>query len=108
MGTIIRRKHSSRSQLGPYKRHELLFGEIMYPLSGYTGYGDGRSTDLDDFINDDMRVDWEANREELLAFWASGEYTTSYADAKPWLFDRGTPGTLPWAAGVFDMKEVAE
>ena len=45
MGTIVRRKHTSRSQLGPYKRHELLFGEILYPLSGYTGYGDGRSTD---------------------------------------------------------------
>ena len=39
MGTIIGRKHTSRSELGPYKRHELLFGEILYPLSGYTGYG---------------------------------------------------------------------
>ena len=55
-----------------------------------------------------MRADWEANRAELMAFWASGEYTTEYPDAKPWLFDRGTPGTLPWAAAVFDEKEAAE
>jgi hypothetical protein len=106
MPTVIRRKHTSRRQLGPYRRHELLFGEIFYPVSGYDGYGDGLNKDLAAFIDDNMKADWEANRDELMAFWASGEYTTSdvFPGSLPWLFDRGTPGKLPWAAKMFDAK----
>jgi hypothetical protein len=50
-----------------------------------------------------MRADWVANRDELLAFWKSGECTTSaiFPDSKPWLFAFGDPDTLPWAATVF-------
>src|SRR4051794_15963012 len=99
MTTIIRRKRTSRMEIGPYKRHELLVGEIRYPVS-YSGYGDGVGTDLVTFITAEMRIDWEANRAELLAFWQSGDYTAPriFPDSKPWLFVCGTADTLPWAA----------
>jgi hypothetical protein len=82
----------------------LLTGEIDYPMQGYTGYGDGTGTDLAAFIGDEMRADWKTHREELLKFWASGEYTTGeiFPDSKPWLFVCGRPGTVPWAARQFD------
>jgi hypothetical protein len=104
MTTIIRRKRTSRTELGPYRRHELLTGKIVYPVEGYTGYGDGSGRDLAAFISNDMRADWEANRDELLAFWRSGECTVSaiFANSKPWLFAYGSPDTLPWAARVLD------
>jgi len=109
MSTVVRRKRTSRSELGPYRRHELLTGEIMYPVMGYTGYGDGENTDLTAFISDEMRADWEANRDELLKFWRSGEYTCgeTFPDSVPWLFVRGSRGTLPWAAKQFDRKAAA-
>jgi hypothetical protein len=102
MTTTVRHKRSSRSNIGPYRRHELLFGEICYPLQGYNGYGDGKGT-----ISAEMKADWEQNREELLGFWKSGACTTPdiFPDSKPWLFQRGHPGTLPWAAKMFDQKE---
>ena len=104
MSTIIRRKRTSRLSIGPYKRHELLTGWIIYPVRGYTGYGDGVGTDVTAFISDQMRADWAANREELVAFWQSGEYTTAdvFADSLPWLFVRGSADTLPWAAEHLD------
>jgi hypothetical protein len=68
MSTIVRRKRASRVQLGPYRRHELLTGRIQYPVQGYTGYGDGVGTDLSAFIGNEMRSDWAANRDELVAF----------------------------------------
>jgi hypothetical protein len=54
---------------------------------------------------------WEANREALIAFWRSGKYTTTEDLAEfglkvrmwPWLFECGSPGTLPWAAKQFDQ-----
>ena len=106
MSTVVRRKRTSRIELGPYKRQELLFGEIIYPAQGYSGYGDGQGRDLTKFISDEMRVDWQTHRDELLAFWKSGEYTTNdvFPDSLPWLFDRGSRGTLPWAAKQFDRK----
>ena len=67
MTTIIRRKRTSRLQIGPYKSHELLTGRIVYPVQGYSGYGDGVGTDLVAFLSAEMRVDWAANREELMA-----------------------------------------
>jgi hypothetical protein len=90
MPTVIRRKHTSRRQLGPYRRHELLFGEIFYPVQDYSGYGDGVGADLAAFIS-----------------WASGKYTTSdvFPGSLPWLFDRGKPGTLLWAARMFNAKK---
>jgi hypothetical protein len=105
MSTIVRRKRMSRTELGPYKRHELLFGEIIYPALGYTGYGDGTGKDLTAFISDEMRADWEGHRDELMAFWRSGQYTTAevFPDSLPWLFDCGDGG-LPWAAKQFDRK----
>jgi hypothetical protein len=68
MATVTRKKRVSQRELGPYKRHELLTGEICYAVQGYTGYGDGSSTNVTDYISDEMRRDWAANRDELLAF----------------------------------------
>ena len=102
-----------RGGLTAYKLVELLTGEIMYPMSGYDGYGTGPEggDDLaENYISDVMRQDWEANREALLAFWRSGEYTMTDTLAEfglnvcmhPWLFVRGSRRTLPWAAKQFD------
>jgi hypothetical protein len=100
MSTVIRRRRTSRLEIGPYKRHELLTGEVRYPALDYSGYGNGIDTDLSKFISDEMRNDWRNNREELIEFWQSGEYTTPdvFPDSLPWLFVRGGAGTLPWAA----------
>ena len=88
--------------IGPYKRHELLTGKISYPALGYSGYGDGKSTHIADFVTHKMRLDWLANRDRLLAFWKSGEpISKSFPDSKPWLLDRGDPDSLPWAEQVF-------
>ena len=71
MSTIRRRRRSSRMNLGPYRRHELLGGVATYPVQGYDGYGDGHDTDMRKFISDEMRRDWIANRAALLEFWRS-------------------------------------
>ena len=98
MTTIIRRKRTSRSSIGPYRRHELLTGRIVYPVEGYSGYGDGVGTDLTAFITDQMRADWEANREDLMAIWQSDKTETDvFPDALPWLYGGGSTDTLPWA-----------
>ncbi len=104
----MERRAQPPRDIGPYKRHELLTGEIFYPTAGYTGYGDGQSSDIEDFISAKIRRDWEVNRAELLDFWESGRWTTDFLDSLPWLFVRGTPGTLPWVAGRFDEDEFHE
>jgi hypothetical protein len=102
MSTIVRRKHTSRIELGPYRRHELLTGEIRYVQYGYTGYGDG-GTDLAAFVNDGMRTDWKANRDELLDFWASHESVGLwFQNVPPWINTRGSFDVLPWASEQFD------
>jgi hypothetical protein len=100
MATIKRRRRGSHAELTAYKRYELLTGEIKYPALGYDGYGDMHDNDLHGFIRDEMRTDWEAHREELIAFWQSGEYTKDLL----WLFACGGPGQLPWAAKIFDKQ----
>ena len=40
----------TEDDIGPYKRHELLTGKIYYPALGYSGYGDGKSTHIADFV----------------------------------------------------------
>ena len=65
----------------------MLTGRISYAAVGYSGCGDGKSTNLRDFISDEMRSDWENNRDELLKFWASSE---AVGGASVWRFlDRG-------------------
>jgi hypothetical protein len=93
--------------LGPYKRHELLTGEIVYADRGYSGYGDGKSATMADFISDEMRRDWAEHRDALIKFWQSGKYTAPdvFPDSKPWLFVRGEPGTLPWACKHLDEAD---
>jgi hypothetical protein len=60
--------------------------------------------DLRAYISDDMRADWESNRDELLAFWASNESIGLwFRIVPPWLnvpCDR--EGTLPWGATHLD------
>jgi hypothetical protein len=103
MTTVIRRKRTSRLQIGPYKRHELLTGRIVYPAQGYSGYGDGIGTDLTAFITHEMRADWEANRAELMAFLRSDKTEADvFPDALPWLYVGGSADSLPWAARHLD------
>jgi len=101
MGTIRRRIRASYRELSDYKRHELLTGVIRYAAVGYDGYGDGSGTDLRDFISDEMRDDWNANRGALLQHWASGKP----AARKPWLFVCGSADRSPWAEQQFGKKE---
>jgi hypothetical protein len=109
MTTIVRRKRVSRSEIGPYKRHELLTGRATYPARAYTGYGDGIDLEMQHFISDEMRFDWRENRDELLAFWQSGKWTTDvFPDCRPWLFVRGYANSKPWAATVFDKDDEPE
>jgi hypothetical protein len=103
MTTVIRRKRASLSSIGPYRRHDLLTGRIVYPVQGYTSYGDGIGTDLTAFITDEMRAGWEANRDELMAFGRLGKTEADvFPDALPWLYMGGSADTLPWAAGHLD------
>jgi hypothetical protein len=104
---IIRRHKHARRDFNVTKRHELLTGEIDYPMnSSYAGYADGHSTNLEDYISDEMRDDWQKHRGELLEFWRSGNYyfqvwrhdpVSMWQDIKA---DR--VNTLPWAAEQFD------
>ena len=111
---MVRRTSAVRRRgLTAYKVAELLTGRIMYPVRYYDGYGDRLKKGGDDvaenYITDVMRQDWEANREALLAFWRSGKYTMTDTLAEfglnvrmlPWLFARGSPRKLPWAAKQF-------
>ena len=92
----------TEDDIGPYKRHELLTGKIYYPALGYSGYGDGKSTHIADFVTHQMRLDWLANRDRLLSFWKSGEPISKFfPDSKAWLLDLGDPDSLPWAEQVF-------
>jgi hypothetical protein len=58
VSTVTRRKRASRSNIGPYRRFELLSGELGYPLPQYyAGYGDCVGRELTMFICDGMRAD---------------------------------------------------
>ncbi len=68
MSTIKRHKRISQRELTPYKKHELLTGTMFYPMQGYDGYGDGKSTNVADYNSDEMRADWQAHRDDFLKF----------------------------------------
>ena len=110
MSTIMRRRRTSRLSLGPYRRHELLTVRIEYPVQGYTGYGDGVGTDLTKFIGPAMRLDWEANREALLAYWKSGmsdaeAFSGRYAAVALWAVQCGGD---PLGCAAFGLDTAAE
>jgi hypothetical protein len=107
MTTIIRRKRVSRSEIGPYRRHELLTGKAIFAAYGYSGYCIRPDTDVSHFIDDEMKRDWLQNRDELLEFWRSGKDTCEFftPDCRVWLSVNGHPNTLPWAAIQFDEPE---
>jgi hypothetical protein len=98
---------------------ELLNGVIEYPVRGYDGYGDmvadqATGSLTENWISDEMRQDWEANREALMALWRSGK--SPVLDLSefglnvrwlPWLCVCGSRNTLPWAAKEFDGDRLA-
>jgi hypothetical protein len=113
------KRHSTVRKRGltGYKVAELLNGEIRYPNLGYTGYGDPladhhRDTPTANYISDEMRQDWEANREELMALWRSGKIAVDMSEyglpimMQPWLMVCGSRNTLPWAALEFDRDRL--
>ena len=54
------------------------------PRTRLQRYGDGKSTHIADFVTHEMRQDWLANRDRLLAFWKSGEPISKFfPDSKP-------------------------
>jgi hypothetical protein len=82
-----------------------LLKSLLHLLTSAIGtYGDGVGTDLTVFISDEMKADWKTHREELFAFWTSGEYSKPdiFPNTKPWLYCCGSADTLPWAARHFD------
>ena len=108
-------RHSAirRRGLTAYKAYELLTGEIRYPVQGYDGYGaplldQSHASLTANYISDQMREDWEANRDALMAFWRSGKLAYDFSEfglnlmMKPWLRVSGDRRTLPWAAKQFD------
>jgi hypothetical protein len=98
MSTIVRRKRTSRLEIGPYKRHELLTGEIKIVVQGYSGYSDQIATDLTLFIGPEMLADWANHRDALVSFWRSGKSSIIFPDNLPWLFiAHGSAVTPCWA-----------
>jgi hypothetical protein len=76
--------------------------DVVFCTLGYSGYGDGKSTYIADFVTHEMRLDWFANRDRLLAFRKSGEPISKlFPDSKPWLLDRGDPDSQPRTEQVF-------
>jgi hypothetical protein len=98
VSTIVRQRRRSKLQLGPYRRHELLTGEVKIVVQGYSGYSDQIHTDLTLFINLEMRQDWINHRDELVAFWRSGKSSIIFPDNLPWLWiAHGSVDTPCWA-----------
>jgi hypothetical protein len=110
MATIHRRMRTARTALGPSRIHELCTDEIIYCSPPYyDGYGNGTGVNIKNFISDEMRADWEANREELLTFWRSGKYSIDFfPNMYPHLFFKGSKNTRPWSAKMFDGPKAAK
>jgi hypothetical protein len=77
-----------------------LTGRIDPLVPAYDGYATtGSRTNLVDYISDEMRRDWQTNREELTAFWKS-----NMSDCEAWPRD-----CLPWLCfGPRDREPWAE
>ena len=87
MSTIMRRRRRSRMTLSIYRMYELLTGRIEPLVPAYDGYATtGNRKNLVDYISDEMRLDWQNHREELMAFWKSDK-----SDAETW-----PDVCLPW------------
>ncbi len=103
MSTVVRQRRSSKLQLGPYRRHELLTGEVKIVVQGYSGYSDQIHTDLTRFIGPEMRNDWANHRTELVAFWRSGQSSIIFPDNLPWLWIASGSAHGPcWAERYLD------
>ena len=78
----------------------------------YSGYGDaerGQNLEpVDQYITEQMKLDWLNNREVLLKLW-NGEINEreTFGDAKPWLHIVHGPVEQPWACSVFDDQSPA-
>ena len=109
----MERISKSERILTAYQRYELLTGECCYPLAPYySGYGDaerGQNLEpVDQYITEQMKLDWLNNREVLLKLW-NGEINEreTFGDAKPWLHIVHGPVEQPWACSVFDDQSPA-
>jgi hypothetical protein len=100
------RERQNVSFLTAYQAYELLTGEIIYPVRGYDGYGDGWGLDLHAFISDAMRADWMTHRDELLAFHVG--IRPELPNERPWLLCGGAPGTRPWAWWVLEQHPLVD
>ena len=102
-----RRTPSKSRVLSPYRACELLIGRCEFlDVGDYDGYAtDGKGGDLSAYISEEMRLDWVANRRELLKVWRSGmpcpESFEVLAVWPPWLFFKHDGEPLPWAARQF-------
>jgi len=83
--------------------HELLNGKISYSFTDYAGYGDGVGTDAGDFVSDEMRADWLANRELLIKVWKSGKLFPHdvWPGWRIWLSVDHNGEPLPWCERQF-------
>jgi hypothetical protein len=100
-----RQRVTSRSALSVYRVSELLTGKISYAIDGsYDGYGDMRGREVEDFISDEMRSDWQSNRVALIEFWQSGKKLSEFFQraTPPWLPMLDRRNTLPWACDALD------
>jgi hypothetical protein len=104
MSTIRRRKRGTRTNLPIYRMYELLTGRIEPLVPAYNGYAaTGNRTNLTDYIDDNMRADWLANRDVLMEFWQSGMSDAEAFPEKclPWLCF-GPRDRPAWAAQHLD------
>jgi len=86
--------------LGPYKRHELLAGRNRISSHGYRCYGDGSSTKRGGLHRYEMRR-LGPQREELIAFWESGQSPTIFPTVCHGFTRIGLQAVLPWARGIW-------
>jgi hypothetical protein len=91
--------------LDDYKRYQLIQGPDALLLAGMgylrrVGSFNMMSEQDQAEVMTEMKADWEANRDELMAWWNAGKNCEPFSP-KPWIFPMyGTPDTLPWAAGL--------
>jgi hypothetical protein len=98
-----RRRPNQRRELSGEKAAELLSGRIDRSLVDYSGYGgDAKSDNVADFVTEEMKADWLANRKLLLRVWQSGALYPHdvWPDWPLWL-SVSHDDPLPWCERVF-------
>jgi len=115
MPTSRHRYSRTPTELSVWQREQLLSGHDF--ILGH-GYGDpwadqpilepGGSVWSDGFpgapwLEDEAKVDWQANKQELMAYWAQDPIEWAKTNVSQFGYPRpGGPGTRPWAWWWFD------